>query len=117
DLSATADANGDMSVAGIAPGTYELAVKYPNSLQKVQVITIAAGNNTASVGELLMGDSNNDNIISILDFSILSFSFNATPSSQFYDLSSDYNGDSLVNALDFSLLAFNFSLSGEEPSN
>ncbi|MEL6846609.1 MAG: dockerin type I domain-containing protein, partial [Bacteroidota bacterium] len=113
----TADANGDMSVAGIAPGTYELAVKYPNSLQKVQTLTISAGSNTASMGELTMGDSNDDNTISLADFSILGFSYNALPSSQFYDLRSDYNGDGFVTALDFSVLAFNFNTAGEEPSN
>ncbi|MEL6650029.1 MAG: kelch repeat-containing protein, partial [Bacteroidota bacterium] len=117
DLNATADANGDMSVAGIAPGTYELAVKYPNSLQKVQTLTISAGSNTASMGELTMGDSNDDNTISLADFSILGFSYNALPSSQFYDLRSDYNGDGFVTALDFSVLAFNFNTAGEEPSN
>ncbi|MFK7925209.1 MAG: malectin domain-containing carbohydrate-binding protein [Bacteroidia bacterium] len=117
DLSATADAAGDMIIAGVAPGTYEVGVKYSNSLQKVQTLTLAAGTNTTSVGQLIMGDANNDNLVSLADFSILAFSYNALPASAFFDARADFNGDGIVSALDFSLLAFNYNLAGENPTN
>jgi hypothetical protein len=116
DLTATADAFGDMSVTGIAPGDYEVAVKYPNSLQVVQAKTIAAGTNSISMGQLPGGDANGiDNQVSLLDFSILAGIFN-TPAPN-PGLGADFNGDGFITALDFSILASNFGTQGQVPTN
>jgi len=115
EFSVTADANGEMTITGIEPGTYQVAVKYPNSLQAVETITIAEGSNSADMGTLPMGDANNDNFITALDFSILSGAFNTQPGDGTYDSRADFNGDSVVTALDFSVLSGNFNTAGEEP--
>ncbi|MEH6511549.1 MAG: malectin domain-containing carbohydrate-binding protein [Maribacter arcticus] len=119
DLTATADAAGNMTIDGtvntIAPGTYQLAVKYPNSLQVVQTVTLAAGANSVSMGILPMGDANDDNFVTLLDFSLLASTFN-TDVSETLDGRADFNGDGFVTLLDFSILASNFNTGGQEPS-
>lgn len=116
-FSPTADAAGAMSIAGIAPGTYQVAVKRAGFLQRVQTITIAAGANSATIAELLSGDVNGDNIVGIADFSLLGGVFNTSnvnpvdPSNY-----ADFNGDGTVGISDFSLLGGNFNISGEVPT-
>ena len=80
-------------------------------------ITLTSGTNTASMGQLTMGDANGDNFISILDFSILAAAFNTQTGDPTFDIRADFNGDGFVTALDFSVLAFNFNTAGEFPSN
>ncbi len=120
DLTATADATGAMLIDGaantIAPGTYQVAVKYPNSLQAVQTVTLVAGANTVDMGELLMGDANEDNEVGLEDFSILVSVFGLDLGEPGYDARSDFNGDNSIGLEDFSVLVSNFNTSGEEPS-
>ena len=119
DLTATADVTGAMIIDGaantIAPGTYQIAVKYPNSLQAVQTVTLAAGANSVYMGILPMGDANDDNFVTLLDFSLLASTFN-TDVSETLDGRADFNGDGFVTLLDFSILASNFNTGGQEPS-
>ena len=119
DLTATADVTGAMIIDGaantIAPGTYQIAVKYPNSLHAVQTVTLAAGANSVYMGILPMGDANDDNFVTLLDFSLLASTFN-TDVSETLDGRADFNGDGFVTLLDFSILASNFNTGGQEPS-
>lgn len=110
-----ATSGGEFTVTGMQPGTYEVAVKYSNSLQVVETITLVAGSNTASFGTLPAGDANDDNTVTALDFSILASTFNLSEGSPGYDGRADFNGDDDITALDFSLLASNFNISGESP--
>lgn len=112
----TATSGGEFTVTGIAPGTYEIAVKHSNTLQVVETLTLAAGGNTADFGELLAGDANDDNLVSALDFSILAGAYNSQVGDANYDARADFNGDGFVTGLDFSLLAGNFNVAGENPS-
>jgi hypothetical protein len=116
DLIGTADAAGEIIVDGIAPGTYELAIKYPNCLQVVDVITITGSGDTHDAGELKTGDVNNNNHVNILDFSSLVTSFNLEAGEVGYNPSANLNGVGKVNILDFSLLVTNFNVFGEIPS-
>ena len=106
-----------MTVTGIAPGTYQVAVKYPNSLQVVKTITLATGANSDSMGQLPTGDANNDNAVTGLDFSILVTTFNLQQGDAGYDSRADFNGSTTVTGLDFSLLVSNFNTQGQFPSN
>lgn len=116
-ITITADNAGNMLASGITPGTYQVALKYPNSQQKVQTLTLAIGNNTAAFGELRTGDANADNIVSAVDFSILVTTFNIIAGNGGYDERADFNGDGVVSAIDFSLLVTNFNTLGESPTN
>lgn len=117
DLTATADVNGNMTVNGIVPGDYQLAVKYPNSLQKVQVVTIASGVNSVAMGELPMGDANNDNKVTGLDFTVLVATFGLQVGDAGYNAGADFNGSTTVTGLDFTILVTNFQTLGEVPTD
>ncbi len=116
DLVGTADASGEITVDGIAPGTYELALKYPNCLQVVDVITITGSGDSHDAGELMTGDVNNDNRVNVLDHSTLVNSYNLQAGDAGYNPSANLNGTGRVNTLDFSLMVGNFNRFGEVPS-
>jgi hypothetical protein len=109
----TTDENGTFSVAGIIPGTYELRVKKSSTLQNKQTITLVGGSNDVDCGTLREGDANNNNVINILDFSILAGTFGKCEGDNGYDERADEGGDGCVNILDFSLLASNFGQAGD----
>ena len=117
DLNATADENGLMTVNNIAFGTYELALKYSNSLQVVQTITIEASTYSINMGTLLMGNANViDNVVSLVDFAILSSLLNLSEVDPGYNSNADFNGDGLITLVDFAVLLSNFNVSGQKPS-
>ena len=120
DLIGSSNSAGSISINGtansIAPGEYQLAVKYSNSLQVVQLVTLLPGNNNIDVGQLLMGDANGDNTISLEDFSILVSVFGLDFGETGYDIRPDFNGDSSIGLEDFSVLVSNFNTTGEEPN-
>ncbi|MEL7432373.1 MAG: malectin domain-containing carbohydrate-binding protein [Chloroflexota bacterium] len=84
-FTATADANGSMTVTGIEPGEYQIAVKHPQFLQVVQTLTLVAGENAYTFGTMQAGDANNDNQVSALDFSVLTTTFNLADGNAGYD--------------------------------
>lgn len=110
----TGSAAGEVTVFGLDVGTYEVAVKVSNYLQRVTTVTIVSGANTASVAELRAGDANNDNFVTLQDFSILAGTFNLQEGGAGFDPRADFNGDGFVTLVDFSLLASNFNTQGEE---
>lgn len=110
----TGSAGGEVTVNGLEVGTYEVAVKVSNYLQRVTTVTIVAGANSATVAELRAGDANNDNFVTLQDFSILAGTFNLQEGAGGYDARADFNGDGFVTLVDFSLLASNFNTQGEE---
>ncbi len=120
DIIGTADSNGSISIDGtinsIAPGDYQLAIKYPNSLQVVQTVTLVSGDNDITIGELLMGDANGDNTIGLEDFSILVSVFGLDFGETGYNETPDFNGDNTIGLEDFSVLVSNFNTAGEEAS-
>jgi len=117
DLTGTADAGGLMTLSGIAPGSYQVAVKSQGYLQVVETITLVAGNNSLNVGQLQGGDVNNDNEVNLQDFALLAGVFNTpniNPVSP--DNFSDINGSGFTDLPDFAILAGNFNSDGEEPT-
>ncbi|MEM7799838.1 MAG: LamG-like jellyroll fold domain-containing protein, partial [Chloroflexota bacterium] len=114
EFSSTTDTSGDFTVAGMLPGEYEVAVKTDTGLQLVQTMTLVVGSNSADFGTVLSGDANGDNEVTLVDFSILSATFNLAEGDPNYDSRADFNGDGEVTALDFSILASNFNVTGEE---
>ena len=110
-----ADAAGNFSVPGIVPGTYQVAVKTANTLQKIVTTALVIGSNALAVGELAAGDADNDNAVTATDFSVLVTTFNLGSGAAGYDDRADFNGDDAVTALDFSLLATNYNTTGDSP--
>ncbi len=108
----TTGQNGRFTVPNLSAGTYRLRVKHNLSLSAAQNLTLSPGTNTITVGMMLMGDANNDNLVNITDFSILAVAFGKSSGQPGYDARADFNGDTLINITDFSLLASNFGKTG-----
>ncbi|MFQ5342788.1 MAG: cohesin domain-containing protein, partial [Anaerolineae bacterium] len=113
EFTPTTDESGTCTVSGIAPGTYQAQVKNGHTLQNTQTVTLTAGANNIDFGTLREGDANNDNYVTLLDFSILATTFGKGQGAPGYDDRADFNGDGFVTLLDFSLLATNFGQAGD----
>jgi hypothetical protein len=106
------DNTGHFMLIDIKPGTYDILVKNSHTLQNKKTVTLVSGTNTVDFGTLKEGDANNDNYVTILDFSILSFNFNKCQGTGGYDDRADFNEDNCVSILDFSLMSGNYGMGG-----
>ena len=114
----TTDQSGQFSLTGLEPGTYDIVVKNSHALaNRKDNVTLAIGSNTVDMGTLKEGDANNDNKVSLLDFSVLASTFSKCQGTSGYDSRADFNQDNCITLLDFSLLATNFSQAGASTSN
>ncbi len=110
---ATADANGVISLPALPPGAITVWIKFAQSISVMTNVTLATATNPMALNiMLLLGDTNNDNIINIQDFSILATSFGKSVGQVGFDARADFNGDGIVNIQDFSILATNFGKFG-----
>ncbi|MBK8023210.1 MAG: hypothetical protein IPK19_17730 [Chloroflexi bacterium] len=105
------DVNGAFAVNLLTPGSYRVWVKADHTLAVAQTVALAAGDNSIVMG-LREGDANGDNVVNIVDFSILAASFGRASEQTGYDERADFHEDNLINIQDFSLLASNFGQSG-----
>jgi hypothetical protein len=108
----TTDTSGQFTVSGITPGTYDVWVKNSHTLQNVKTVTLLTGTNVVDFGTLLEGDANNDNVVTLVDFSILASTFGKCQGTTGYDDWADFNQDTCITLPDFSLLATNFGKAG-----
>lgn len=113
DFNPTVSAETSIRLITLLPGQYKLAVRRNLYLQKIVDVDLPLGGYTIDLGVLCAGDANNDNFISILDFSILSSSFNLTSDQPGFDPRADFNGDLFISILDFSLLSGNYNKVGD----
>jgi hypothetical protein len=111
--SPTTNGTGAFTLSGLALGSVTVRIKHQQSLAVVRAMTLAGGNNNMNFGTLLTGDTNNDNTVTLQDFSILAASFNRSSGQAGYDARPDLNGDGAVTLQDFSLLAANFNQVGQ----
>jgi len=108
------DLSGAFTVSGVTPGTYDIRVKHFHTLRNLkQNVVLNSGANTLNMGTLLEGDANDDNSVTILDFSILRTTFNKTEGQPGFDGRADFNEDNAITILDFSLLRTNFNRYGD----
>jgi hypothetical protein len=112
------DQYGKFEVGPVEPLTYDVRVKGTHTLQNlVESVSLILGDNTVNMGKLLEGDANDDNCVTILDFSILPGTFGKCEGDPDFDPRADFNQDGCVTILDFSLLATNFGKCGDpDPS-
>jgi hypothetical protein len=115
--SQTTDASGffTVSVAGLPAGTYNWRVKGPKYLANSGNATLTGAQTGIEAGLLKVGDANNDNIVSAIDFNILKSAFGRACANPGYDDRAEFTGDCLVSAVDFNLLKGNFGGGGAPP--
>lgn len=104
--------SGQFVVTGLAAGNYRIRVKHALSLSSAMTVTYAGGAQSATMGTLLAGDADNNNLVNINDFSILAAAFGKSSGQVGYNASADFNADAIVNIIDFGLLASNFGKTG-----
>jgi predicted secreted protein len=109
----TLDSSGYFTRTDPAPGQYRIGVRGANTLRIAREVALLAGVNQVDFGLLRGGDSNGDNYVTILDFSILAATFARCTGYAGYDDRADFNGDTCVTILDFSTLSANFSTGGD----
>jgi hypothetical protein len=97
------------SVTGIVAGSYDVTVVSAHTLMNVkQNVAIASPSTALTMGILLEGNANDDNIINIQDFGILSASYGKSSGVVGYDPRADFDRSGLVNIADFGLLAASY---------
>lgn len=112
--SVVCDQSGTFTVTNIASGTYDIKVRDERSLWNVRrSVPITGGINTVNLGTIVNGDANQDNVINILDFSILATAYGKSESDPGYDRRADFNNSRRIDILDFSILATNYGRSGD----
>jgi endoglucanase len=113
-FSATSSSSGTFSIAltGVSAGAARIIVKPQNALGVGRDVTLVGGAMTIDFGSTSPGDLNNDNAVSLSDFSIFATSFNTVPGQPRYDARADLNADNAVSLPDFSLLSSNFNETG-----
>jgi hypothetical protein len=110
---ATTDGAGGFSVGGITPGTYDVEVKETRRLGRIaRNLTLAAGVNTRAFGDLLAGDVNGDDAVSLVDYSRLRASYGRCAGDTGYQPGADLTGDGCVTLPDYSRLRANYGMTG-----
>ncbi len=107
----SSDAEGKFTLSPSAGGEWRVAAKERRTLSAVRTGT--PGGAVVNFGALRAGDANNDDQVTILDFSVLATTFGKAAGTVGYDDRADFNGDGQVTIVDFSLLASNFGAQGE----
>jgi len=116
--SVTTDQNGQFSFTHVVSQTSicDISVKNGHTLQNTKYgVTINAGGNVIDFGTLLEGDANDDNRVSLVDFSILATSYDLGSADPGFDARADFNENDWIEIADFSLLATNYDRSGDIP--
>ncbi len=112
DFTITTDASSMVVLNSLPFGSWDVWVKGDHTLAARATVNVVAGTVALTVGALREGDANNDNVVSITDFSILAASFGKASGTAGYDARADFNADGSVSITDFSLLAGSFGQTG-----
>jgi hypothetical protein len=111
----TLDANGAYSVptGGLAPGAYDVAVKVSHWLRASSAnVTVSAAGAVAPRIELINGDADGDNEVSILDYVVLSTAYGTLVADPTSMPNADLDGDGEVTILDYLILSTSYGAEG-----
>lgn len=111
----TTTTGGAFTISSIPFGNYNVRVKHSQYLAVSSNAAFSAASAVATVnfGTLRAGDVNNDNRVTLADFSLLAGSINRSTGQSGFNALADLNGDGAVSLVDFSLLAGNFNQTGQ----
>jgi len=109
------DEYGVFRVNDVTPGTYDIRVKNATCLSElVTGVVLTAGNITeVNFGETREGDSDGNNAVAGMDFSLLSGAFGSTPANPAkWKANCDFDRNNAITGMDFSLLSGDFNKVG-----
>ncbi|MBC7232386.1 MAG: hypothetical protein H5T68_03980 [Chloroflexi bacterium] len=114
-IPAAADQNGNFTVCGITPGTYNVVVRGFNTLANKRTGIAVPANGTIPVdfGTLTPGDASGNNVVDILDYSILATAYATCSGGLGWDPRADFNCSGCIEILDYSLLATYYTYTGD----
>jgi len=97
-------------------GAYDLAFKPASYLRVVKTsLTIGAdGRPDVQLGDLLGGDIDGDNSVTVFDYDRLSAAFDSAPGAANWDAEADIDGDGTVTVFDYDILSSNFDVTGQD---
>ena len=112
---ATTNSTGVFNITGLTPGTYDIGIKNWTCLSEVNTsVTLTADNTTvADFGTTREGDSNNDDIITGADRSLLYSGWGKSQGEAGYNIHYDFNRDGSLTGADRSLMYSNWAQSGD----
>ena len=88
--------------ANARPGARHIKLTNPDGEYTTKLNAFTVSNDTPVIPMTIAGDANGDEVVNLVDFSILAAVFGTA------DARADFNGDNLVTLADFSILAANF---------
>ena len=114
-LDTTTNDNGVFTIGGLAPGTYDIGIKNWTCLSELNTsITLNANETTVvNFGMTREGDSNNDDIITGADRSLLYSGWGKSQGEAGYDIHYDFNRDGSLGGADRSLMYANWAQHGD----
>lgn len=97
----------------VADGNYVVKVKGTKWLRaKSGLVTLTGGGTSTLNWSLINGDCDNDNVVSIFDYILMSNAFDTALGDGLYDARADLDGDNVVSIFDYIILSNNFDLVG-----
>ncbi|NEN24789.1 hypothetical protein G3O08_14890 [Cryomorpha ignava] len=117
EITTTLNPDGTFTISGpeLLPGPYNILAKVQGALAVLtEDVSFSAGNNFISIGPVILGDINNNNVINVLDLSIFSASFGKTAGSPGFNFLADLNCDGVINIFDVSILGAGFNQVGDD---
>jgi hypothetical protein len=111
----TTDRNGVAVFQNLPPGTFNVHVKGPHSLQSARA-TVALKTNSVTEVDMKVqveGDTDGDNCVTIADYSFVQAMVGAHKDTPGYNPAADLNGDGVVSMTDVSLLRSGFDKCGD----
>jgi parallel beta-helix repeat protein len=104
--------SGIFILVDLALGSHTVRVKHAQSLSTTREVMLTSSGAEVDFGVLRMGDVNNDNAVTLTDFSLIAANYNRAAGQPGYDARADLNGDGVVSIQDFSLMASNYNQRG-----
>jgi len=111
---ATTNNTGVFTIDDIPTGTYDIGIKNWTCLSELVTNVTVGVNETVEVdfGTTREGDSNGNDAVTAIDFSLLAGAFGSIPGDPNWNANCDFDRNDAVTAMDFSLLAGNFGTAG-----
>lgn len=106
---------GDYSIeaGSLGNGTYDFVFSTPTSLRR-KVAGVIVGSSGALVNAHLdNGDADDDEVVSVFDYLILSDAFDTASGDPGWDARADFDGDGVISVFDYLILSENFDKSGD----
>jgi len=112
-INATTNNTGFFTISGLAPGTYDIGIKGGTGLSELEFNVVLAGTTVVDFGTIRVGDSNNDDYITISDRTLLYGCWGASQGAPGWNGNCDFNNDGFITISDRTLLYGNWNKVGD----